>query len=63
MSDFFVQDLYAVIDLYGSVTEVTINREVKDIMTSSLLPSVNIAESIISPSSSATQETLVASKE
>lgn len=43
--------------------EVNLKREVKDLMISSWLPSLNMADSIISPAGSTTQDTLTVVKE
>lgn len=53
------------LDLYGSVCEVTMNRNVKDPMVSSLVPSTDITESVVlTPTGAATaQDTVIAAKE
>ena len=57
------QAVYAVVDLYGSVIEVRMNCQIKDMMVSSWLPSLNMTESILSPAGSSAQDTLAAVKE
>lgn len=55
--------MYAVVDLYGNVKEITMNRDVKDLRVSCHIPSADATESGLSPVSSNPPDALTSSKE
>ena len=55
--------MYTVVDLYGNVKEITMNREVKDLKVSCHVPSADATESGLSPMGSNPPDALTSSKE